>query len=260
MAADPNNAAIWANADVYVAPVGTAIPADASTAFSGSWTLLGLLDGDDGFVESRTVDEADHFAWGGILVKTSRKNFKITKKFTVLEDNAAVRALIWPGSSSSQLIVPTPGKVMLAFETRDSTGKVRRMITNNYAQVDLAGDILDNESDLKKVQLEATIFPSAAGVLFDLQGKPILSSIAITALTLALTASGNQIKKLVATGTYSDASTGDLSALVTWASSDIAKATVESPGYVRAVAAGTTNITCTYAGVTSTAPSVVTVS
>ena len=260
MAADPNNAAIWANADVYTAPLGSTLPADASTAFNGSWTLVGLLDGADGFTENRTMTETDHYAWGGILVRTARTNFKLIKEFSVLEDNATTRALFWPGSSATTIVVPTaPAKVMIAFETRDATGKVRRMITRNYAQVDVSGPIQDNEANLKKIKLAATIFPDTNGVLFDVQGKPTITTIAIAALTLALSLGGAAIKKLVATATYSDASTGDISALCLWSSDAAARATVASPGYVTAVSVGTANVTCSYAGINATAPSVVTV-
>ena len=257
--ADPNNAAIWANADVYIAPLGSTIPADAGTAFNGSWTLLGLLDGGDGFVETRTEDVADHFAWGGILVRTSRKNFKLVKTFSVLEDNVTTRSLIWPGSSATQIVVPYPAKLMIAFETRDAYGKVRRMITQNYGQIQVAGNILDNEADLKKVNLEAVIYPDTAGILFQLQNKPTITSIAITALTLALSVAAAGAKKLVATATYSDATTADISNQVLWASDTPAKATVATNGWVAPVAVGTANVSCTYTGVTSTAPCVVTV-
>lgn len=257
MAADATNASIWTDADVYTAPVGTAIPADASTPFGAGWTLLGLLDGGDGMTETRTEDTAEHFAWGGILVRTSRKNFKLTKEFTVLEDNAATRALIWPGSSATSYVVPKPSNIMIAFETREG-GKVRRMITHNYAQVDVSGTILDNEADLKKVKLVATIFPDSAGILFDVQGKPTITSIAITPLTLALSLAGAFIKKLVATATYSDATTADISSLALWATDAPTKATVNN-GYVTGVATGTANVSASYGGVNSTAPCVVTV-
>ncbi len=254
------NASVWANADVYIAPIGTALPADVSTPFSGSWSLLGLLDGGDGFEETRSVDKKDHYAWGGTLVTTSRKNFKLDKKFTLLEDNTATRSLIWPGSTASSIVVPTPVPMLVAFETRTG-GKVQRLITANYAIIDVDGGIKDSEEDLTKRTMVATIFPTSAdpGVLFTRQSVPDIASIAITALTLALSLSGKIIGKLVATATYTDATTGVITDQANWITSDAAKATV-SRGYVTAVATGTPSISCTYGGVTSTAPSVVTVS
>jgi hypothetical protein len=256
MSGNPDNANIWADADVYVSTnLAATLPASASVAFGGDWDLVGLLDGDAGFEESRTEDVKDHYAWGGLLVATSRSKFKLTKKFTVLEDNAVTRDLIWPGSTSSTIVVPRPARVMIAFEMRDG-GQVKRVISANYAEVQPDGAISLNETDLSKVTLVATIFPDAAGTLFDTQDVPVISSIAITALTLALTV--GQIKTLVATATYSDASTGIITGSAKWTTSDPAKATV-SAGYVSGVAAGSANISCTYGGVTATAPSVATV-
>jgi len=260
MSGTPANASVWADADVYIAPIGSPLPADTSAAFSGAWSLVGLLDGSDGFEESRDQDEKDHFAWGGILVATTRKNFKLTKKFSVLEDNVATRSLIWPGSTATELKVPVPTSILIAFETR-SGGKVRRLISANYAQVNLDGSIKDSEEDLTKATLVATIFPTTAspGVLFTVQAVPEIASIAITPLTLALSLAGANVKPLVATATYTDATTGVISAQAAWTSATPAKATVDGR-YVTGVATGTSNVSCTYGGVTSTAPCAVTVS
>lgn len=257
MSGTPANASLWADADVYIAPLGSTLPVDAATPFSAAWTLVGLLDGDAGFEENRDVDVKDHFAWGGILVATTRSKFKMTKKFTVLEDNVQTRALIWPGSTATTIVVPKPVDVMVAFETRNG-GKVKRMITRSRAQVDVDGKIADNETDMTAIDLVATIYPDAAGVLFDVQGKPTITSIALTPLTLALSLAGAAIKTIVATATYSDASTGNVTASAAWATSVPAKATV-SAGFVTAVATGTTNVSASLGGVTSTAPCVVTV-
>lgn len=258
MSGDPANSNNWANADVYVAAIGSTIPATVGTAFNGSWTFVGLLDGDAGFQMERSVDTSDKFAWGGILVKTARRNFKQTVKFSVLEDNAATRGLIWPGSSAGTIIVPRPGFILVGFETRDDGGKVHRLISKYRAQVDVDGTYTYNETDLTKVPLMATIYPNSSGELFTEQAAPTITSIAILALTLAIS-TAKPIDKLVATATYSDATTADISAQALWTTSDATKATV-SGGYVTKVAAGTANVSCSFGGVNATAPSVVTVS
>ena len=260
----PNNIAntsLWFEADVYVAAsLATADPADASAAFGAGWTQIGLLEGADGFAHSRNSDTTKFYGWGDVLAKISRRKHESMVKFTVLEDNASTRALIWPGSTYPNLVVPAPANIKMAFETRDSAGKVVRYITANYAQVDVDGDITMAEDDLSKVTLVASIFPTDAKVIWKYLDKPSISSIAITALTLALSLSGAVIKKLVATATYSDSSTGDVSDSVAWTSSVPAKATVATGGFVTGLTTGATNVSCTLGGVTSTAPSVVTVS
>lgn len=168
MAGDPNNAALWTDADVYVGPMTAANPATIDDPFPAEWGLVGLLDGDDGFPESRDEDTDDKYAWGGILVRTSRSHFKLTKSFSALEDNATTRGLIWPGSTDTEIIVPVPGEVKVAFEVRDG-GKIKRLITRNHAIVSVDGDVDENETDLTKVTLAAVIYPDGNKVLFDRQ-------------------------------------------------------------------------------------------
>lgn len=259
MSGTPENASLWADADVYISTnLSATLPATTSDPFGVDWDLVGLLDGDDGFEEERDEDKSDYYAWGGVLVKTSRKNFKLTKKFSVLEDNDVTRSLIWPGSTATELIVPRPANILIAFETSEN-GKVKRLITRERAQVDVDGSIKDNESDLTKVTLAATIYPDGDGVLFDRQAVPAIVSLALTPLTLALSLAGAKIKAVVATATYDDASTGVVTSSAKWFSSNEAKATVDT-GYVTGIATGTANVTATYGGVTSTAPCVATVS
>ena len=168
MAGDPQNSALWTDADVYVGPLDAENPLTVDDPFDPDWGLVGLLDGDEGFTEERDEDTEDKYAWGGILVRTSRAHFKLTKSFVVLEDNPTTRSLIWPGSSDTQIIVPKPARVKLAFETREGDA-VKRLITAQYAEVDVDGDIQENETDLTAVTLVATIFPTAGKVLFDRQ-------------------------------------------------------------------------------------------
>lgn len=166
MSGNTSNARLWADADVYIAQtLASANPADGTVAFGATWDLVGLLDGEAGFTETRSEEKGDHYAWGGILARTSRRNFKLTKKFTVLEDNDITRKLIWPGSPAGSIVVPKPAKLKLAFQTKDGL-TVRRLITKLYAEIDVDGDLTDNESDLTKVPLIATIYPDSTGGLF----------------------------------------------------------------------------------------------
>lgn len=176
MAGNPANAALWTDADVYVGPTNATNPADVNTAFSAAWDLVGLLDGDAGFTQSRSWNKADIYAWGNVLVRTSRRNFKLTMKFTALEGAAqAVRDLVWPGSSATDLVVPRPAFVKVAFERREGT-TISRLISTYRAEVEIDGDIVDKESDLTKYPLLATIYPEADGSLFVEQSTVTITS------------------------------------------------------------------------------------
>ncbi len=249
MAGDPLKANLWTDADVYISTnLSATLPANASTPFGVDWDLVGLLDGDDGFPESRDEDTDDKFAWGGILVRTSRQHFKLTKSFTALEDNDTTYSLLWPGSSPTQIVVPRPARVRIAFETREGD-KVRRLISAQYAEVALDGDHGENESDLESMVFAATIFPTSGGVLFTRQTTPLLSSIDVSPATKSLTV--GQIGALTATATFDDSTTQDVTSLATWTSSATSKATVAS-GYVTGVAAGSATVTASYLGQTDT--------
>ena len=259
MSGDPDKASIWGDADVFVADPDATTPASVDVPFSGEWDLVGLLDGDAGFEESRSQDSSDFFAWGGLLVRTSRRNFKLTRKFVCLEENAVTLGLVWPGSELGERRVPVRRLVKLGFETTDGD-KVKRVITRRHAEVAEVGTIKDSESELTKLEITVDIYPDADGVLFDVQPDSALvtlSSIAITPLTLAIGVGA--YLPLTVTATYSDASTVDVTASATYTTSAASKATVDR-GFVRGVAAGTSNVGATFRGIEAPAPCVVTVS
>ena len=83
-----------------------------------------------------------------------------------------------------------------------------------------------------------------------------LSSIAVTPLTASVVI-GNT-KTFVATGTYSDGTSVNISNLVTWSSGSIAVATVVSPGVATGVSVGTATITATLSGKSGSATLTVT--
>jgi len=77
-----------------------------------------------------------------------------------------------------------------------------------------------------------------------------LSSIAITPASPSNLAV-QSTQQFTATGTYSDGTTVDLTSEVTWASSDTTIATIDATGLATGILNGNTNITATFAGVSS---------
>jgi hypothetical protein len=72
-----------------------------------------------------------------------------------------------------------------------------------------------------------------------------LSSIVVTPINPTIPSGVN--KQFAATGTYSDSSVADITAKVTWSSSDILVATVNNDGLTSGIAAGSASITATLA-------------
>ena len=90
-----------------------------------------------------------------------------------------------------------------------------------------------------------------------------LVSIALTPLAASVPINTSQ--QFSAIGTYTDGSSSDITTLVTWSSSSTATATIDGGGLLTAVAAGSTNVSASLAGVsqstslTVTAPSIVSI-
>ena len=97
MAGDIDNPRIWSGADVYVAPVGTTAPTNLSSSLNAAYKALGFF-GEAGATENRDQDVTDHYAWGGILVRTTRSKHKRTITVIALEDNLTVLGLVEPNS------------------------------------------------------------------------------------------------------------------------------------------------------------------
>lgn len=172
MEGDADNTNIWEGADVYVADVGTTAPTDTATAFAAGWDPLGLLSADDGLTESRDEDSSDHYAWGGLLVRTVRSKHKRTFQVTILEDTAITFGLINPGSTQSTTTgvttrvvkKPTSDPRAFAFETVDGATTSRLLIPKG--EITEVGEKVRKEDDLTAVQITVTVYPAADGTIY----------------------------------------------------------------------------------------------
>lgn len=172
MAGDTNNPRIWVNADVYVAAVGSTAPTDATTALDSAFDAVGLL-GEDGMTESREQEETDHYAHGGILVRTTRSKHKRTFTIIALEDNTVVYDLVNPGSTATDdgttttrvVKVPnSPNPKAWVLQLVDGDHTKRRYIPN--AEVTAVGDYQIADNAIAAYELTVTVYPSSAGVLY----------------------------------------------------------------------------------------------
>ncbi len=110
--------------------------------------------------------------------------------------------------------------------------------------------------------LATTIAAGTTNITATLSGKTsntaVLTVTTATLVSIAVTPTSPTLavgltQQFTATGTYTDSSTVDLTSLATWHSSAPSIATIVSGGLATAVAAGTTDITANYQGVTSPA-------
>lgn len=184
MAGDTANPRIWEGADAFSAPLGTTAPTDLTTAWAAAWLPLGLLS-EDGASESRNDNITDHYAWGSILVRTTRSQHKRTIVITALEDNAVVFGVVNPGSDATTSAGPTPPagtttrtvKVPTAdprafgLELRDGAVTKRRVIPRG--EVVEVGEVTLSDSEMTAYELTINVYPDSSGVLYiDLTDDP----------------------------------------------------------------------------------------
>ena len=172
MAGDTANPRVWVNADVYVAPVGTAGPTDVTTALGAAFLPLGLLS-EDGMTETREEDVDDKYAWGGILVRTTRSRHKRSFAVTALEDNAVVRQLLNPSGSSTTTtgtttrVVKVPGPNVRAFVIQLVDGDIIKRIHIPRGEVVEVGDRTYSDSEMSMVELTINVLPASDGTLYN---------------------------------------------------------------------------------------------
>lgn len=171
MAGSTDNPRIWVNADVYSAPVGSTAPTDVTTAWAAAWDALGLLS-EDGMTESREDDVTDHYAWGGILVRTTKSKHKRTLVVIALEDNPTVWGLVNPGSTAATVSglttrtvkVPTPNPQAFGFELTDGATKSRIVVPRG--EVVEVGERTLSDSEMATYELTINVYPSSTSVLY----------------------------------------------------------------------------------------------
>lgn len=171
MAGDIDNPRIWSGADVYVAPVGTTAPTNLATSLNAAYKALGLL-GEDGATENRDQESTDHYAWGGILVRTTKSKHKRTMTVIALEDNLTVLGLVEPNSvttddgsiATTVVSVPTdPDPRSFVLQISDGDITKRRHIAKG--EVTEVAEITLSDSEMTGYELTITIYP-VDGVLY----------------------------------------------------------------------------------------------
>ena len=170
---NPDAVQIYSDAAVYVGKTLTPTnPATIDAEFDATWDNLGILSGDDGVKNPREWDTTEHFGWGIGRYRKGHKNYKESRAITCLESNPTTRRIARPGSTATQIVIPRPGKFMLAFEFMNDMGYLEREFTARPAECWIPN--LDrNESDPTKHEITADIFATGAGLLYIRQYTPV---------------------------------------------------------------------------------------
>ena len=173
MAGDANNIRVWDAGDVLLftgsaafAPA-TDIPETVDTEFSENWDFVGMLLGDPGFDLERNFETKEIAAWRYGKVKKRRKSFALTIRFSPLEDNPVIEQLVNPGSTATDVLVPTIKGQHIAFQTIADDGYVERRISKLPADIWVPKDFMKEDPDAREVEVD--IYPDTSGSLFTRQ-------------------------------------------------------------------------------------------
>lgn len=161
---------------VLAAPIGTALPTDATTVLNAAFKKLGYV-GEDGV--TKTVDATDEKirAWGGATVKVVRQDHSVTYAWTFLESSNAEVLKAIKGTENVTIVAPTAvkgtqitvretGKMLprqsFSFEIKDGPATIREVVP--VGQLSQSGDVVFVHSNVISYTVTLEAFPDGMGV------------------------------------------------------------------------------------------------
>ena len=120
---------------LYYAPAGTALPTDATTALSATYTCVGYLS-EDGVTNATDTDTTDINEMGGIKVLSEISGYGETWQFNMIETNEASLKLRFGTANvtvtADKLTVyhaiPSGESLVLVFEIAMTGNRVKRIV------------------------------------------------------------------------------------------------------------------------------------
>lgn len=154
---------------IFVAPAGTTMPTDATTALPEAFKCLGYMS-EDGLVIAEERDTDDISAWGGDVVRTLQTSYKETVTFTPIEINQDVMALEYGDDNvtveEGSMVVRHTGADLpekaVVIETVPNEKTVTRYAVPRAKLVE-KGDLSLTDSDPIGRELSFTSLPDGTG-------------------------------------------------------------------------------------------------
>lgn len=156
---------------VYIAPLGSTLPTDATTALDVAFVSLGYVS-EDGITNDNSASTTETRAYGGDIVLTGQEEKSDTFGFTLIESlNAAVLKAVYgddnvTGALATGIVVNANGDEAeahaWAFEILMRDGAYKRIVIPN-AKVTEIGTITYNDTDAVGYETTITAFPDTAG-------------------------------------------------------------------------------------------------
>lgn len=161
-----------------VAPIGTALPTDETTALNAAFNAVGYLT-DDGVTRSESRDSDTKYAWGGDTLAVLQKTYGVEVKFSLAEYlNPLTQSLIYGTANvTTTAATSTVGQKMKVIGTSTPCphmewvieilqGTKRLRVVFPDAQITDTDDVSYTDDDLAARGVTLTLFPDASGAYF----------------------------------------------------------------------------------------------
>lgn len=156
---------------VYVAPIGTTLPTDATTALDNAFVCLGYVS-EDGLENNNEMDVSAIKAWGGMIVYRSLNELDDNFALTLIEsENVDVLKAVYgdanvttdaDGNVTINVKADDPEEHVWVFELALRNNRAKRIVIPDGA-VTARETITYNDSDAVGYGITVSAYPDASG-------------------------------------------------------------------------------------------------
>ena len=168
---------------VFIAPAGTTLPTDGTTALGAAFQNMGYIS-EDGYVQNIATDTEDVQAWGGDTVLTAQSSYSETHTVNFIETNVDTLKVIYGDANVTEaggtITVKSTGKELgecvVVIELVLTGGRVKRVVIPRAKIADRSGDITYDDTT-------AIAYPAQFSASPDTNGNYHIEYIATTTTT-----------------------------------------------------------------------------
>lgn len=157
------NVLVGVTGGAYVAPEGTTVPTDASTALSGTFVEVGYIS-EAGVSQSIAEDITDLKAWqNGDVVRKIQTSHDLTYSFTMIETSDVTLEAYYGNYAAGAVEINGDQLPHKAWVLSVIDGSDLLRVTIPDGQITERGDIVYQNGDAVGYQVTITCFPDDAG-------------------------------------------------------------------------------------------------
>lgn len=156
---------------VYVAPLSTTLPTDATTALDAAFVCLGYVS-EDGLENNNELDVSEIKAWGGNIVYRSLNGLDDTFSLSLIEsENVNVLKNVYGDANVTvdandnvtiNIVAEDPQEKIWVFELAMRGGRAKRIVIPDGA-VTARETITYNDSDAVAYGITVSAYPDSTG-------------------------------------------------------------------------------------------------